>query len=73
MKEVGFGEHLVGLTRYPGIFPVSGYLVREDDGFTLIDTGLKGSEQEILEVAGRHGGQVRRNALTHAHAVRGVA
>ena len=67
MKAVGYGEHLVQLTRYPRIFPVSVYLVREDDGFTLIDTGLSGSEQEILEVAGRYGGQVRRIALTHAH------
>ena len=68
MKAVGYGEHLVQLTRYPGNFPVSVYLVREDDGFTLIDTGLKGSEREILEAAGRYGGRVRRIALTHAHA-----
>ncbi len=68
MKAVGYGEHLVQITRYPRLFPVSVYLVREDDGFTLIDAGLKGSEQEILEVAGKHGGQVRRIALTHAHA-----
>ena len=68
MKTIIYGEHLVQLTRYPRIFPVSVYLVREDDGFTLIDTGLSGSEQEILEVAGRYGGQVRRIALTHAHA-----
>ena len=41
MKAVGFGEHLVQLTRYPRIFlPVSVYLVREDDSFTLIDTAL---------------------------------
>ncbi len=40
MKAVGFGEHLVQLTRYPRIFPVSVYLVREDDSLTLIDTAL---------------------------------
>ena len=68
MKTVGYGEHLVQLTRYPRIFPVSVYLVREDDGFTLIDAGLSGSEREILEAAGKYGGQVRRIALTHAHA-----
>ncbi len=68
MKAVGFGERLVQITRYPWLFPVSVYLVREDDGFTLIDAGLSGSEREILEVAGRYGGQVRRIALTHAHA-----
>jgi glyoxylase-like metal-dependent hydrolase (beta-lactamase superfamily II) len=68
MRAVGFGERLVQITRYPWLFPVSVYLVREDDGFTLIDTGLSGSEQEILEVAGRYGGRVRRIVLTHAHA-----
>ena len=67
MKTIIYGEHLVQLTRYPRLFPISVYLVREDDGFALIDTGLSGSEQEILEVAGRYGGQVRRIALTHAH------
>jgi glyoxylase-like metal-dependent hydrolase (beta-lactamase superfamily II) len=66
MRAVGFGERLVQITRYPWLFPVSVYLVREDDGFTLIDTGLSGSEQEILEVAGRYGGRVRRIVLTHA-------
>jgi glyoxylase-like metal-dependent hydrolase (beta-lactamase superfamily II) len=68
MKAAGHGERLVQITRYPRFFPVSVYLVREDDGFTLIDTGLKGSGREILEVAGRYGGQVGRIALTHAHA-----
>ena len=68
MKTTGYGEHLVQLTRYPRIFPVSVYLVREDDGFTLIDTGLSGSEPEILEIAGKYGGQVRHIVLTHAHA-----
>ena len=64
MKAAGHGERLVQITRYPRFFPVSVYLVREDDGFTLINTGLKGSGREILEVAGRYGGQVRRIALT---------
>jgi glyoxylase-like metal-dependent hydrolase (beta-lactamase superfamily II) len=67
MKATGYGEHLVQLTRYPRIFPVSVYLVREDDGFTLIDAGIPGSKGEILEAAGRYGGRVRRIALTHAH------
>ena len=68
MKAAGHGERLVQITRYPRFFPVNVYLVREDDGFTLINTGLRGSGREILEVAGRYGGQVRRIALTHAHA-----
>ena len=54
MKAVAYGELLVQLARYPRIFPVGFYLAGEEDGFTLIDTGLSGS------------GQVRRIGLTHA-------
>ena len=52
------------LTRY-GL--VNCYLVRESDGFTLIDTGLKGSESAILKAAAAAGGAIRRILLTHAH------
>ncbi len=52
------------LTRY-GL--VNCYLVRESDGFTLIDTGLKGSETAILKAAAAAGGAIRRILLTHAH------
>jgi glyoxylase-like metal-dependent hydrolase (beta-lactamase superfamily II) len=49
-----------------GLFNV--YLVRELDGFTLIDTGLPGSASAILSAARRiHGGHIRRILLTHAH------
>jgi DNA-binding response OmpR family regulator len=37
MKITTFGANLIQLTRYPVLFPVNCYLVREDDGFTLID------------------------------------
>ena len=52
------------LTRY-GL--VNCYLVRETDGFTLIDTGLAGSGDDILAEAGRLGAPLRRILLTHAH------
>ena len=67
MKSTAHGERLVQLTRYPKVFPVNVYLVREEDGFTLVDTGLSGSEVAYLAVARELGGEIRRIALTHAH------
>jgi len=43
------------------------YLVREPDGFTLIDTNLPGSAPAILAAAATAGAPIRRIALTHAH------
>jgi glyoxylase-like metal-dependent hydrolase (beta-lactamase superfamily II) len=65
MKITAYGENLIQLTRYPRLFPVNCYLVREDDGFTLIDTGLPGSAAAILAAAQTH--PIRRIVLTHAH------
>jgi glyoxylase-like metal-dependent hydrolase (beta-lactamase superfamily II) len=67
MKITTFGDNLIQLTRYPLLFPVNCYLVREDDGFTLIDTGLPGSTAAILAAAQTHGAPIRRIVLTHAH------
>jgi glyoxylase-like metal-dependent hydrolase (beta-lactamase superfamily II) len=67
MKSTGYGEGLVQLTRYPNVFPVNACLVREDDGFTLVDTGLSGGEEAYLVAARERGGEIRRIALTHAH------
>src|SRR6266567_227796 len=67
MKITTFGANLIQLTRYPVLFPVNCYLVREDDGFTLIDTGLPGSAPAILAAAQAHGAPIRRIVLTHAH------
>jgi glyoxylase-like metal-dependent hydrolase (beta-lactamase superfamily II) len=67
MEATGYGEYLVRLTRYPRMFPINVYLVREDDGFTLVDTGISGCEGDILEAARGYGGRIRRIALTHAH------
>jgi glyoxylase-like metal-dependent hydrolase (beta-lactamase superfamily II) len=46
---------------------VNAYLVREDDGFTLVDTGLGGGAKAFLAIAERNGGAIRRIALTHGH------
>jgi glyoxylase-like metal-dependent hydrolase (beta-lactamase superfamily II) len=47
---------------------VNAYLVREDDGFTLVDTLISGSAERILKDAREAGGEIRRIALTHGHA-----
>lgn len=67
MRAKRYGDFLIQLTRYPVLFPVNVYLVREDDGFTLVDTGLAGSARAILAAAREHGGEIRRIVLTHAH------
>jgi glyoxylase-like metal-dependent hydrolase (beta-lactamase superfamily II) len=46
---------------------VNAYLVREDDGLTLVDTMLKGSGKRIVKTAEALGAPITRIALTHAH------
>jgi glyoxylase-like metal-dependent hydrolase (beta-lactamase superfamily II) len=46
---------------------VNCYLVREADGFTLIDTNLSNSADDILAAARTLGAPIRRILLTHAH------
>ena len=64
MKTTPHGKNLIKLTRL-GMFNC--YLVREDDGFTLIDTNLPGSAKSILAAASAHGAPIVRIVLTHAH------
>jgi glyoxylase-like metal-dependent hydrolase (beta-lactamase superfamily II) len=67
MRVTNHGDYLVQLTRYPRMFPVNCYLVREDDGLTLIDAGLGGSADAILQAARTIGLPIQRIVLTHAH------
>lgn len=67
VEAKSYGEHLVQLTRFPRLFPISVYLVRENDGFTLVDAGISGCDGDILKAARGYGGIIRRVALTHAH------
>jgi glyoxylase-like metal-dependent hydrolase (beta-lactamase superfamily II) len=46
---------------------VNAYLVREDDGFTLVDTTLSGAAEDIVKAARAAGGEIVRIALTHGH------
>ncbi|MBI5666926.1 MAG: MBL fold metallo-hydrolase [Chloroflexi bacterium] len=64
MQIKTYGDHLIQLTRLTAF---NCFLVREADGFTLVDTGLKGSEQAILQAAREHGAPIRRILLSHAH------
>ena len=68
MKRIAHGDFLTELTRFAPLFPVSAYLVREDDGFTLVDTTVGWRAEGILAVARAAGRPIRRIALTHAHA-----
>ena len=46
---------------------VNAYLVREDDGFTLVDTTLPRHASDLVAAARAAGGEIRRIALTHGH------
>jgi glyoxylase-like metal-dependent hydrolase (beta-lactamase superfamily II) len=67
MKRIAHGDHLIELTLFAPVFPVSAYLIREDDGFTLVDTTIRRGSEGILAAARDTGLPIRRIALTHAH------
>lgn len=60
-------DHTTQLTRSAVLFPVNCYLVREDDGYTLIDTGMPGGAAAYIAAATRLGAGITRIALTHGH------
>jgi glyoxylase-like metal-dependent hydrolase (beta-lactamase superfamily II) len=57
----------ISLTRLSRFGFVNVYLVPEDDGLTVVDTGLPGSAKAIVQRAATLGAPIRRIALTHAH------
>jgi glyoxylase-like metal-dependent hydrolase (beta-lactamase superfamily II) len=61
MKTQQLTPTLIQLTRFHF---VNAYLVREDDGLTLVDTTMGKAADEILAAAD---GSIRRIALTHGH------
>lgn len=63
MKTTTVTDTTTQLTRF-GF--VNAYLVREDDGLTLVDTTMKAADP-ILRAAQRLGAPIRRIALTHGH------
>ena len=64
MKTTQLTPDLIQLTR---LSFVNAYLVREEDGFTLVDTTMKGAADDLVAAAAASGGSIRRIALTHGH------
>lgn len=64
MKPIQEAKNLFRLTRF-GM--VNCFLVREDDGLTLVDTSVGGSASGIREAAKSLGAPICRIVLTHAH------
>jgi glyoxylase-like metal-dependent hydrolase (beta-lactamase superfamily II) len=46
---------------------VNAFLVREDDGFTLVDTTTGGAADDLIGAAKALSGELRRVAMTHGH------
>jgi glyoxylase-like metal-dependent hydrolase (beta-lactamase superfamily II) len=67
MKTMQISDHATQLVRSAILFPVNCYLVREDDGLTVIDTGIGGGAPGIIAMAQRLGAPIVRVALTHGH------
>jgi glyoxylase-like metal-dependent hydrolase (beta-lactamase superfamily II) len=64
MKVTSATSNLFQLTR---LIAFNCYLLREDDGFTLIDTNMSGQAQAIMQAADKLGLPISRIVLTHAH------
>jgi len=64
MRTTTINDNLIQLTRM-GF--VNAYLVREDDGLTLVDTTMPRTGDALLAAARDAGAPIRRIALTHGH------
>jgi glyoxylase-like metal-dependent hydrolase (beta-lactamase superfamily II) len=64
LKTTELTPNITQLTRFRF---VNAFLVREDDGFTLVDTTLGGGADGLIAAATQAGGAIRRIALTHGH------
>jgi glyoxylase-like metal-dependent hydrolase (beta-lactamase superfamily II) len=64
MSTTTIHQNLIQINRFRF---VNAFLVREDDGFTLVDTTIGGGADELIGAARNAGGEIRRIALTHGH------
>jgi glyoxylase-like metal-dependent hydrolase (beta-lactamase superfamily II) len=64
MRTIRETDNLYRLTR---LGMINCFLVKEEDGLTLVDTGLAGSADDILQAAKNLGSAIQRIAITHAH------
>ena len=65
MKLTQHGENLWQITRLTAF---NSFLVREDDGLTVVDANMSGTGKDILRAAETIGLPITRITLTHAHA-----
>jgi glyoxylase-like metal-dependent hydrolase (beta-lactamase superfamily II) len=63
MKQTQVTPNLVQLTKFGAM---NAYLVREDDGLTLVDTTMNAADA-LIAAAQEIGAPIRRIALTHGH------
>lgn len=64
MQSRDITPNLIQLTRFRF---VNAFLVREEDGFTLVDTTLGGAADGLIAAARTAGAPIVRLALTHGH------
>jgi glyoxylase-like metal-dependent hydrolase (beta-lactamase superfamily II) len=64
MRTTRLTDNLTQLTR---VHFVNAYLVREDDGLTLVDTTMSGASDDLIKAAEAAGAPITRIALTHGH------
>ena len=64
MNATPVTDNIIQLTR---LHFVNAFLVREEDGFTLVDTTVGGGAGKLLAAAGSAGAEIKRIALTHGH------
>jgi glyoxylase-like metal-dependent hydrolase (beta-lactamase superfamily II) len=64
MRTTTVTNNLIQLTK---LRFVNAYLVRESDGFTLVDTTMGKSADALIAAATDAGAPIRRIALTHGH------
>jgi glyoxylase-like metal-dependent hydrolase (beta-lactamase superfamily II) len=64
MNSTRVSENIIQLTR---LHFVNAFLVREEDGFTLVDTTIGGGAQKLIDAAAAAGAEIKRIALTHGH------
>jgi glyoxylase-like metal-dependent hydrolase (beta-lactamase superfamily II) len=64
MSLTPVGDNIIQINRWRF---VNAFLVREDDGFTLVDTTVGGGADQLIAAARDAGGEIRRIALTHGH------
>jgi glyoxylase-like metal-dependent hydrolase (beta-lactamase superfamily II) len=64
MSTTQINQNLIQVNRWRF---VNAFLVREDDGFTLVDTTVGGGADELIQAGRAAGGEIKRIALTHGH------